>query len=143
MANDKFSRFQKTLGWLLRLLAAIILFQTLFFKFSGASESVYIFEAIGMEPIGRYGSGVVELIAVIFLLWNRWAWVGAVLGVGVISGAIFFHLTSLGIEVQQDGGLLFMLALIVFFSCLMLIYLYRNQIRDDLKSLRSGETATG
>jgi putative oxidoreductase len=116
------------LSWVLRLVAAIILFQTLFFKFTGAPESVFIFETVGMEPYGRYGSGVAELIAAILLLIPKTAWMGAALGLGVISGAIFFHLTTLGIEVQGDGGLLFYLALIVFACCAVTLWLHRKDI---------------
>lgn len=98
---------------LLRFVAAIILIQTLYFKFSGHPESVYIFSTLGMEPIGRIGIGILELIAAVLLLLPRLAWAGAVLGIGLMSGAIFFHLTILGIQVQGDGGLLFALALTV------------------------------
>ena len=48
-------------SWALRLIVAVILLQTLFFKFSAAKESVYIFSTLGMEPWGRIGSGVFEL----------------------------------------------------------------------------------
>ena len=107
--------------WLLRLVAAGILLQTLFFKFSAAPESVYIFTKVGMEPWGRIGSGVVELIAAVLLLIPKTTWLGALLAIGVMSGAIFFHLTTLGIEVQGDGGLLFAYALIVFICSLVLL----------------------
>ena len=114
--------------WILRIVPAVILLQTLYFKFSAAPESVYIFETLGIEPEGRIGSGIVELIASIFLLIPRTTWIGAVLGLGVIAGAIFSHLTMLGIEVQGDGGLLFILALVVFVFCLLLIWLHRKEI---------------
>lgn len=120
------------ISWILRLAAALILLQTLFFKFTGAPESIYIFEQVGMEPWGRYGSGVAELIASILLLLPRTVGLGALMGVGVISGAIFFHLTSLGIEVQGDGGLLFYLAVVVFVCCIILLKLYWNQVRNIL-----------
>ena len=42
----------------LRLVPAIILLQTLYFKFSAAPESVFIFEQLGLEPWGRIGLGV-------------------------------------------------------------------------------------
>ncbi|WP_136468809.1 DoxX family membrane protein [Flagellimonas onchidii] len=116
-------------SWILRLVAAVILLQTLFFKFSGAAESIYIFETVGMEPWGRYGSGVIELVAGILLLWSRTVGLGALLGLGVISGALFFHLTVLGIEVQGDGGLLFYLAVMVFISCAILVKMYWEQIK--------------
>src|SRR2546428_6825505 len=94
------------LSWVLRGIAAVILLQTLFFKFSGAKESVYIFTAVGMEPWGRIGSGVVELIASILLLVHRTVVYGAVISLAVISGAIFFHLTKLGIALPagNDNG---------------------------------------
>ncbi|MEX0313715.1 MAG: DoxX family membrane protein [Allomuricauda sp.] len=121
-------------SWVLRLVASIILLQTLFFKFTGAPESIYIFETVGMEPWGRYGSGVAELIASVLLLVPRTVGLGAALGLGVISGAIFFHLTSLGIEVQGDGGLLFYLAMAVFVCCAILLKLYWGQVKTLLGS---------
>jgi uncharacterized membrane protein YphA (DoxX/SURF4 family) len=114
--------------WILRILAAIILLQTLFFKFSAAEESVYIFSTIGIEPWGRIGSGVIELIAAILLLIPRTTAIGAVLGLGVMSGAIFFHLTRLGIVVKDDHGQLFIYALLVFFSCAILAWSFRRQL---------------
>ena len=116
------------LFWLLRAVPALILLQTLFFKFTGAPESVYIFKTVGMEPYGRIGSGIVELVAAALLLMPRISWLGALLGLGVISGAIFFHLTILGIEVQGDGGYLFILALIVFIACLIIVWQNRSKI---------------
>ena len=106
-----------------RLVATAILAQTLFFKFSGAAESVYIFETVGQEPWGRYGSGVVELAACVLFWLPAWIPVGAVLALGVMSGAIFFHLTKLGVEVQGDGGLLFALALFTWASSAVVLWL--------------------
>src|SRR3954471_19435858 len=105
---------QTVISWILQLIVAANLFQTLFFKFTGAEESRYIFSRLGLEPWGRIGSGVVELIACILLLHPRPVAVGAILSMGVISGAIVSHLTRLGIVVQNDGGLLFALATAVF-----------------------------
>ena len=104
--------------WIARLAAAGILLQTLFFKFTAAPESVYIFETIGLEPLGRIGSGIVELVAALLLLMPRkqLAALGGLIGAGTMAGAIFFHLTKLGIEVQNDGGTLFAMALIVLAS---------------------------
>src|SRR5437867_11098632 len=107
------SRSANITSWVLQIIVALILFQTLFFKFTGAEESKYIFSKLGLEPWGRVGSGVVELIAVILLLYPRTVTLGAILSAGVISGAIFSHLTKLGVVVQNDGGLLFILAVIV------------------------------
>ena len=119
---------QMVVSWICRITAAVILCQTLFFKFTGAPESIYIFTKVGMEPWGRYGSGVAELIASILLLTPRFAWAGALLGLGVISGAIVCHLTVLGIVVQNDGGLLFGLAIGVFVTCAITAMLHRSQI---------------
>ena len=119
--------------WILRILPAVILLQTLYFKFTALPESVYIFTTVGMEPWGRIGSGIVELIAAILILTPRTTWLGALLAMGVMSGAIFFHITMLGIEVQGDGGLLFAYALLVFFCCAVLVYLNRENIFSLLR----------
>lgn len=115
-------------SWVVRAIVAVILIQTLFFKFSGAPESVYIFNTVGQEPWGRYGSGVVELIAAVLLFVPAFVPVGAGLSLGVISGAIFFHLTKLGIVVQDDGGLLFGLALVVFVGSAFVLWLHRRDL---------------
>ncbi len=119
--------------WIIKLTAAVILLQTLFFKFSGANESIYIFETLGIEPYGRIGSGVVELIASILILIPRTTLLGALLGMGTMLGAIFSHLFVLGIEVQNDGGTLFTLAVITLSCCLFLVFTQRNKIPDLLK----------
>src|SRR4029078_12607306 len=118
----------RILRWLLRLPGAFILLQTLFFKFTGAEESVYIFTTLGMEPWGRIGSGVAELSACILLLTPRTVPLGALLALGVISGALVSHLTKLGIVVKNDGGLLFGLAMTVFISSLIVLILRRQTI---------------
>lgn len=104
----------------IRLIVAIILLQTLYYKFTAAPESVYIFTTLGMEPWGRIGSGIAELIISILLIIPSTVYLGAIGGIFVISGAIMSHLTKLGIVVQEDGGLLFALALIVLAGCLIL-----------------------
>jgi hypothetical protein len=104
-------------SWVSAIVAALIMLQTLFFKFTGAEESVYIFTKMGIEPWGRIGSGVAELIASIFLIIPATRWLGGSLGMGVMAGAIVSHLTVLGIEVKGDGGLLFFYAVLVFVTC--------------------------
>ena len=121
-------RTEKIVSWACQLGAAGILGQTLFFKFTGAPESVYIFSTIGMEPWGRIGSGVMELIAVFLLLYPRTPALGAVLAIGLMAGAIFFHLTRLGIEVQGDGGLLFKLALAVVLCSAVVLVIRRREL---------------
>jgi len=122
------SRAQTIASWIFQLVAAAILGQTLFFKFTGAPESRYIFETLGAEPWGRLGSGALELVAVILLLVPRTAGAGAVLALGLMTGALGAHLTRLGIEVQGDGGLLFALAITVFVSALVVAWLRRAAI---------------
>lgn len=124
------------LSWLLRLLVAGILVQTLYFKFTGAPESVYIFSTLGVEPWGRLGSGVMELIAAVLLLVPRTVAKGAVLALGVMAGAILSHIFVLGIEVQGDGGLLFLLAVVVFVGSAALVWLHRDQLRPWIDMVR-------
>lgn len=127
------------LYWIARLLAALIMLQTLFFKFTGSGESVYIFSMVGMEPWGRIGVGVFELIASVLLLINVTAWVGGGLGLGLMAGAIIMHLTVLGISVQGDGGQLFIYAVIVALCSLYILFVNREKIVDLLKFLRPVE----
>jgi len=117
-------------SWTLRAIAAVILLQTLFFKFTGAKESVYIFTTLGMEPWGRIGSGVAELIASVLLLLPQTVVFGAILSLGVISGAIFFHLTKLGITLPlvDDHGELFALAVIVFVCSAVVLIMHRDEL---------------
>lgn len=116
------------------VLAAILLIQSLFFKFTGAQESMYIFNQLGMEPYGRIGTGIAELIIAVLLIVPKTSLVGAVLAIGVIGGAILSHLFILGIEVQDDGGLLFGLALIIFISCAISILLQRKKLNAWFKT---------
>ena len=111
-----------------RIIAAIILLQTLYFKFSGAPESVYIFTKVGAEPVGRIGSGIVELIAAVLLFVPRFNWLGAGLAAGVMLGAIGSHLTVLGIEVMGDGGLLFSLACVVFVCAMFILWVRKSEL---------------
>jgi putative oxidoreductase len=122
------SKTQVGLSWVLQLAVAGILLQTLFFKFTGAEESVYIFTTLGAEPWGRIGSGIVELVASILLLVPATASAGAIMALGVMAGAILSHLTVLGLEVKGDGGLLFGLALIVFACSAIVLTIRRAQL---------------
>src|SRR5215467_3117172 len=119
------SKALNVIDWLLRIAVAVILLQTLFFKFTGAKESVYIFTTLGAEPWGRVGSGVVELVASLLILVPRTAVFGAILALGTICGAIFAHLTKLGIRIPavDDHGELFALALTVLVCSLLVLVL--------------------
>jgi uncharacterized membrane protein YphA (DoxX/SURF4 family) len=118
--------FKKIISWLLRITAAVILLQTLYFKFTGHPESVELFTKLGVEPWGRIGTGIIELITGILLLIPSTVFVGAFLGVGLMAGAILSHLTVIGIESKGDGGQLFMLAIVVLISCLLLMALHKS-----------------
>lgn len=119
--------------WILKLIVVIILVQTLYFKFTGAEESVYIFTKLGIEPFGRIGSGIVELIASIFILIPRTTLIGALMGAGTMLGAIFSHLFVLGIVVKNDGGELFILAIITLLCCAILIFQNKSKIPNLLR----------
>ena len=129
------SKAQAVVSWTAQLTVAGILLQTLFFKFTGAEESVYIFTTLGrfvhvagVEPWGRIGSGVIELIAGLMLLVPGTALLGAGLAMGVMAGAIASHVLVLGFEVKGDGGLLFALALTAFVGSVVVLVLRRSQI---------------
>jgi putative oxidoreductase len=133
---NRLPRFQAVASWVLQLTVAGILLQTLFFKFTGAEESVYIFTAVHAEPWGRVGSGVVELLASILLFVPATVALGAILTLGTMTGAILTHLTVLGIVVKGDGGLLFGLALTAFTGSAIILFIRRAQIPVVSRYLR-------
>jgi putative oxidoreductase len=118
----------KNILFVLRLIVAVILLQTLYYKFGGHEDSIYIFTTLGLEPYGRIGIGVMELIASILILLKRTSWAGALLTVGLMAGAIFSHLTQLGIEVKGDGGQLFYMAVGTWVLSLVVLWSERKQI---------------
>ena len=124
------SKRLRVLSWVLQVVVAVILLQTLFFKFTGAPESVYIFSKLGAEPWGRIASGVFELVAAALLLFPRTAAVGALMSLGVISGAIFSHLTKLGVALTEvgDRGELFALAVVVFVGSAAVLFIRRREL---------------
>ena len=122
------SKALSILSWSLRITAAVILAQTLFFKFTAAPESVYIFDKVGLGAPGRIGSGIAELIAAILLLIPGPIWLGAGLALAVMGGAIMSHLTVLGIVVMNDHGLLFGLAITVALCSAILLLIDRRSI---------------
>lgn len=123
----------RTVGiWILRLVPAIILLQTLYFKFTAQPESVQLFTKIGMEPYGRIGTGVLELIAAILILIPKYTGYGAILGLAMMTGALYFHLTKIGIFFGGDA-LLFIYAVITFVGCALLIFIYKARLESQLK----------
>jgi uncharacterized membrane protein YphA (DoxX/SURF4 family) len=118
--------------WILRLVPAIILLQTLYFKFTAHPESVKLFTEIGMEPYGRIGTGILELVASIMILIPRFTSYGAILGLIMMTGALYFHLTKIGIYFNGDP-LLFIYAAITFICCAILIFINKKQLESLLK----------
>ena len=118
----------KSLLLVLRIVVAIILIQTLGFKFTAHPDSVYIFTKVGLEPFGRIGIGVLELIEAILILIHKKIWTGALLTAGLLSGAVMMHLTQLGIEINNDGGTLFYMALGVLLLSLIILWNERKKI---------------
>jgi len=120
-------KFTNVFLWILRLLAAGIMLMTLYYKFTGHEQSKRLFTELGMEPWGRIGTGIFELIASILILYPRTTGYGALLGMGLMAGALFFHLTKLGIVWDGDAWL-FIYALTAFLSCAILVLFYRKQL---------------
>ena len=121
--------------WIARLTAVVIMVQTLYFKFTGAEESMYIFKTVGMEPWGRILVGVLELVASVLILINSMAWIGGGLAFGLMAGAILMHLTILGISVQNDGGQLFLYAVIVTICSAIILFFNKEKIVLTTKSI--------
>jgi len=123
-------------SWLLRLTVAIILLQTLYFKFTGHPDSVHIFSALGVEPWGRIGLGVIELICAVLILLPKTSIIGMINSLGIIIGAVISHLLVLGINVSNDGGGLFTLAVIVLLSSTMYLLIHKAEILSILKKIK-------
>lgn len=119
---------RKLLFWLVRLVPALIMLQTLFYKFTAAPESVYIFSTLGIEPVGRIGSGIVELIASILLLIPSKSFIGAFLGFMTMLGAIFSHIFILGICINNDNGTLFTLAIVTLICCSLILFKEKKKL---------------
>jgi putative oxidoreductase len=131
--------FKTIISFVIRAAAALILLQTLYFKFTGHPESVELFTKLGVEPYGRIVTGVIELIASILLFIPSTIFLGALLGFGLMSGAILSHLTIIGIESKGDGGELFMLAIIVWVCSAVIIVLHRQQGFAIIKKITKGK----
>jgi len=125
---ETLTRAQLMVSWICCLIAAGIMIETLFFKFTGAQESIYIFKRMGTEPWWRWGQGIWELLASICLLTRRYKWAGGILGTGAMLAAILRHMTWLGYSIQGDHGLLFGMAIISFLSCAIVMFIHRHEI---------------
>lgn len=123
----------KIITWIVKCISVVILVQTLFFKFTAAEESVYIFTKLGIEPIGRIGSGIIELLAAVLILLSRTTLLGAILSLITMIGALLSHIFFLGIVVENDGGELFVLAIITLLCSLFLIYQNKTKIPNLLR----------
>jgi len=119
---------KKIISLILRIIIAVILIQTLRYKFTAHPDSVYIFTKVGLEPYGRIAIGIFELIAAILILIPKTIWIGTLLTLGIISGAIVMHLTNLGIEINGDGGMVFYMAIFVFTLSLVILWMNRKSL---------------
>ncbi|WP_062053096.1 DoxX family membrane protein [Aquimarina longa] len=120
---------KKIIPLLLRIIIAIILIQTLRYKFIAHPDSVYIFTKVGIEPYGRIVTGIIELIAGILILIPKTAWIGAMLTLSIIGGAIMMHLTKIGIEINNDGGILFITAVTTFILSAIILWIRRREVK--------------
>ncbi len=116
------------ISWILRLIVAIILLQTLYFKFTAHPDSVHIFSALGVEPWGRIGLGIIELITAILIFIPKTKTIGMLNSLGIIIGAIVSHLMVLGINVSNDGGGLFTLAVIILLASIAYLILNKSDV---------------
>lgn len=124
------------ISWLLRLTVVIILLQTLYFKFTAHPESVHIFSALGVEPWGRIGLGIIELITAILILTPKTKIIGMINSLGIILGAVFSHLLVLGVTVGNDGGGLFTLAIIVLIASTLFLILHKTEVISLIKRIK-------
>ncbi|WP_298548145.1 DoxX family membrane protein [uncultured Aquimarina sp.] len=120
---------KNALPLVLRIIVAIILIQTLRFKFTAHPDSVYIFSKVGLEPYGRIVIGIAELVAGVLILIPKTVWIGATLTLGVIGGAIFMHITKLGVEINDDGGILFITAMLTFILSAIILWIKRKEVK--------------
>jgi len=123
------------INWIVRIVAAVILLQTLYFKFTAHPESVELFTKLGVEPWGRIATGLIELVAGVLLLVPATAFLGGLMGINLMVGAIGSHLLVIGIESKGDGGKLFTLAIIVLFCSILTCYLNRAQLTSIMAKL--------
>lgn len=120
----------KHISLILKITIAVIMIQSLFFKFSGAQESIDLFTKLAgkREAFFRIGIGILELITSIILFVPQKTWLGASLSLGIMSGAVLSHLTILGVAHHNDGGALFFCALLALVSSSILLYLHRKEV---------------
>lgn len=126
----------KIISWIFRIIAAAIMAQTLYYKFTGAEESVKLFALIGMEPWGRFGVGIMELIASLLLLVPKTKILGAFLGIGLMCGALFFHFTQIGIVDASGSALLFIYACIALISCVLILVIHNKELKNIVSRQR-------
>jgi uncharacterized membrane protein YphA (DoxX/SURF4 family) len=126
--------------WILRIIASLIMLQTLYYKFSGSAESVYIFSQMNMEPWGRYATGMAELVASLLILYKPTTAIGSFFAVAIMSGALLSHAFVLGVEVMEDHGLLFLYALIVWVAAILLLWIEREKLFGIIKKWNSGRS---
>jgi hypothetical protein len=128
-------KIKNTISWILRLTVSVIFLQTLYYKFTAHPDSVHIFSALGLEPWGRIGLGFVELITSVLILFNKTKIIGMLTSIGIIVGAVFSHILVLGVNVSNDGGGLFTLAIIVLVASIIFLFVNEKEIVPTLKKV--------
>lgn len=124
----------RSLSWTFRILAAMILTQSLVYKFGSHPDSIMLFTELGVEPAGRVSLGIVELVVALLILYPRTTLLGGILGVFIMAGALFTHFFLIGIIFNNDGGKLFGLAVICFLSCIGQVIILKNQLISYIKN---------
>lgn len=119
---------KNTISWMLRLTVSVILLQTLYYKFTAHPDSVHIFSVLGVEPWGRIGLGIIELIIAFFILLPKTSLIGMLASLGIILGAVFSHVLVLGVNVSNDGGGLFTLAIIVLIASTIFLFMHKREL---------------
>ena len=117
---------KKIISWILQLVVVVILGQTLFYKFTDAPETAELFAQLGMGAFGYKLIGLLELIACILLLIPASVATGALLGWGLMTGAIIAHVTEIGFE--GELGVLGAMAITAWLCCMVIMYLNRRSL---------------
>ncbi len=131
----------KFLSLALRICVAVILLQTLYFKFTAQPESVVLFTKLHAEPVGRIGTGIAELIASILILIPATLVFGALFSLALMTGAILSHLFVIGVESAGDGGQLFALAIVVWLASAILLAIHRKELVQRIRHLLNRSVA--
>lgn len=131
------SKITNIVSWIAQIIAVVIMGQSLFYKFTAHEESVAIFTDINMEPYGRILIGVLEVFACLLLLKRSSAHYGALLGFGIMGGAVIGHFTQIGFEGAR--GQLGAMAFLVMICCAVILFIRRMELPFVGSALRASK----